>query len=157
MSLGLATYEAVERGLAAALLVDHRGNVVDKEGAVTSDEVDVLVNVLMSLSGDEKIRQLFAGELIEFSLDGRDARIGVAGKLLFVISIGAADAAATSTTRLAQEFREDVAMVLDSMRVNSPVLPVRGGASGPPSGPADLPLAEIGVTFGLGRPKRGSA
>jgi hypothetical protein len=160
MALGVLANAAVRQGLfAAVLLVDNVGNVVIKTGAVTRDEVDVLVNVLMSLSGDERAQRLFGGELIEFSLDGKDTRIGIAGKCLFVVAIGAAGASGSYTTKLAQGFLEGVAMELDRMRGNAidVSLPPPSGAGGPPSGPAGLPLVEIGVTFGLGRPKRGSA
>jgi hypothetical protein len=161
MGLGVVTNAAVRRGLAAALVVDNRGNVGAWSGAVTNDECNVLVNVLMSLGGDERARSLFAGELIEFSLDGRDTRIGVAGQCLFVVAIGAADVPESLTTKLTQEFRDQVAMVIDAMRADAidstAPPPTPSGAGGPPSGPAGLPLVEIGVTFGLGRPKRGSA
>ena len=146
MSIYSPTHRAIARGLHAAVLVDNVGNVVFRAGDISQDDLEMLSHVLMSLSGEDRSERLFAGELIELTMDGREGRIGIAGRCLFVVAIAREGEVPTRLDVIARDFREEVARALDGLLESAPAAPRK--PPGTPSGPASLPAL-------LGIPRRG--
>ena len=141
VSLDSAIADAVHRGLAAAVLVDHWGKVVSCAGDIEEDDLCILAHVLMSLSGDERTRRLFAGELLAFPLDERETFVGVAGRRLFVVAIADIGASPSDAKMQAQVLLDDVVRVLE---IDRPTAPPPAGSDGSMSGPANLTLSRPG-------------
>ena len=134
---------AVEEGLAAAALVDRDGNTVGLAGAIGLDEAMPLAALVMyRLREPDLASRLFAGEIIALTLDDRDVAVGVARRQLFVVAVLGASTPATLAR--VRELREDVAEMLPATTYLAPPPGRGGGGSG--SGPAELPLIELGIT-----------
>jgi hypothetical protein len=139
--------QAVESGLLAAALVDRNGKTVDLAGEITEDEAMPLAALVMyRLKSDDLADRLFAGEVISLALDDRDVAVAIARRQLFVVAIlGTAAQLAT-----VEELRDVVARSLTSEPPNAP----RGtGSGGSGSGPAELPVIELGITVRRERAK----
>jgi hypothetical protein len=145
---GVLTH-AVEAGLVAAALVDRDGNTVGLAGAITDEEAMPLAALVMyRLKSGDLASRLFAGEILSLTLDDRDVAVGIAGRQLIVVAVLGA-----STLALVCELRDDVERMLPKKDVEGPP-PWSGGGGGSGSGPAELPLIELGITV---RRERGKA
>ena len=111
-------------------------------------DVRAIVGVLsQSLKGDELARVVFAGASFEFALDQQTVSIRVAARCVFVVVV-------ISDASVATELRAE-SLHLETERIVRELFgdersPPRGPDSGgSASGPAELPLLELGVTPGV--------
>jgi hypothetical protein len=150
---GLLT-RAVEDGLVAAALVDRDGKVIGLAGAIAEEEAMPLAAlVLYRLERQDLAARLFAGEVLSLALDDRDVAVGIAGRQLFVVAVLGASSPAMH--ELVRQLRDDVAgMLAPAGGGFAGPPPWTGGAGGSGSGPAELPLIELGLTV---RRERGKA
>ena len=135
---------AVADGLAAVALVDRDGETIGLAGGITDEEAMPLAALVMyRLKAEDLAARLFAGEIISVALDDRDAAVGIARRQLFIVAI--LKASTPELLAIVSELREALAARL-SPGDDEDFAPwgTRGGGSG--SGPAALPLIELGVT-----------
>ncbi len=146
-----AVIRAVEDGLVAAALVDRDGNSVALAGAIAEEEAMPLAALVMyRLKSVDLASRLFAGEVLSLALDDRDVAVAVARRQLFVVAVLGDPASAA----LVRALRDDVARMLsDASDDVAPPSPWGGGGQSG-SGPAQLPLIELGITV---RRERGKA
>jgi hypothetical protein len=142
---------AIEDGLVAAALVDRKGNVIARAGAIEEEEAMPLAALVMyRLKSDDLAPRLFAGQVLSIALDGRDVAVAVAKRQLFVVAVLAADTPAVLdlvAQRIVGELRDRVSEMLQDMGAEHGDLPPWGGGpGGSGSGPAELPLIEFGIT-----------
>jgi hypothetical protein len=143
---------AVNDGLVAAALVDRDGNAHGLAGAITEEEAMPLAALVMyRLKSDDLAPRLFSGEILSLTLDDRDVAVGIAKRQLFVVAV--LEASTPAALALVTELRDDVARMLPTNEVEAP-LPRTGGSGGSGSGPAELPLIELGISV---RRERGKA
>ena len=89
--------------------------------------------------------RMLAGEMMTSSLDDREVSIGIAARCVFVVAVLGRDPAAA---RVVDQLRCDVEQMVREARAeftDSRPRPT-GGSGGSSSGPAELPVIEIGVT-----------
>lgn len=143
---------SVGDGLDGAALVDRNGNAVAIAGAIAEEEAMPLAAlVLYQLKSGDLASRLFAGEILSLSLDDRDVAVGVAKRQLFVVAVlGASTPKILARVR---ELREDVERMLADAASTVTAPPWSGGFGGSGSGPAELPLIELGITVGRERGK----
>ncbi len=139
---------AVADGLVAAALVDRDGNTIGLAGAITEEEAMPLAALVMyRLKGEDLAARLFEGEILSLTLDEREVAVGIARRQLFVVAVlGAAQPA------LVRDLRDAVEQLLPVREDVPPPWSRGNGGSG--SGPAELPLIELGITV---RRERGKA
>lgn len=144
---------AVADGLIAAALVDRDGRAVGLAGAITEAEAMPLAALVMyRLKGPDLSARLFAGEILCLELDDRHVAVAVAKRQLFVVAILAA--ATPAQVELVRELRDQVTgMLHDQTAAASGLPPWSGGSGGSGSGPAELPLIELGITVSRHRGK----
>lgn len=136
---------AVDDGLTAAALVDRDGNTIACAGEITNETAMPLVALVMyRLKSEDLAPRLFAGEILQLELEERMVAVAVAKRQLFVV---ATFAVGTAATRIVRELRDDVARLL-VRAVAEGAAPTwgGGGTGGSGSGPAELPLIELGIT-----------
>jgi hypothetical protein len=136
---------AVEDGVAGAALVDRHDRVIAVAGAIAEDEAMPLVAlVLYRARGDELASRLFLGEILTPAIEGRDdvVAVAVAKRQLFVVAT--LDARSPALLERVAELRDDVARILGDHSDDAPPRVGGGGRSG--SGPAELPVIELGIT-----------
>ena len=143
-----ACAHAVGGGITAAALIDRDAKVVALAGTLADTDVRAIVGVLsQSLKGDELARVVFAGASFEFALDQQTVSIRVAARCVFVVVV-------ISDASVATELRAE-SLHLETERIVRELFgdersPPRGPDSGgSASGPAELPLLELGVTPGV--------
>ena len=107
--------------------------------------------VLYRLKSDDLASRLLAGEILALTLDDRDVAVGIAKRQLFVVAV--IGAATSATLAVVRELRDDVERMLASDDVTAPAPPWTAGGGGSGSGPAELPLIELGITVGRERGK----
>jgi hypothetical protein len=96
--------------------------------------------------------RLFAGEVLTLELDDRHVAVGVAKRQLFVVAIlaqpsPALDDVVDELRRAIEGYLADAAGELELPP------PTWGGSGGSGSGPAELPVIELGITAGRTRGK----
>jgi hypothetical protein len=142
-----AVERAVEVGLAGAAVVDYLSNTVAVAGTLAAGDVrPIMGDARCRLVSEGTMRRMLGGEMIQVSLDDRTVAIGIAAQFLFVI---VAFAEVTKATRaLASALRRDVERLIDETQTDAGNAPpwTRGGG-GSSSGPANVPVIEIGVTI----------
>ena len=152
MELTTVLTHAVEDGLSAVALVDRDGNTIGLAGAIADDEAMPLAALVMyRLKSDDLASRLFGGEIVSLTLDDREVAVGIARRQLFVVAV--LEASTPAMIALVRELRDDVARMLSTNEVEPPP-PWSGGRGGSGSGPAELPLIELGITV---RRERGKA
>jgi hypothetical protein len=131
-------------GLTGAALVDRRGQLVAIAGSIDPAEATPLAALVMHrLKADDLAERLFAGEMLTLTLE-RNVAVGVAKRQLFVVAILAS--LAPAALELAARLRDNVATMLADATDYAPQLWRASGGGGSGSGPADLPLVELGIT-----------
>lgn len=150
-ALTIAAKRAVDSGVAAAAILDHRGKVLALAGELDPHEARAIV-AHATHQLDRAHARLVGGELLATSIAGRDARIGIAGDSVFFVVVLPSDPAAMSLVAL-DDLRADIEQIAKDARAAvadvQPPPPAMG--SGGSSGPAGLPLVELGIT--VPRPK----
>src|SRR5262249_17529599 len=141
----------VEDGLTGAAVFDRDGKQVTVAGAIAADEAMPLTALVVhrQKSGDLASR-LFLGEIVLAALDGRDdiVAVAIAKRQLFVLAL--LPAASPALVARVGELRDDVARLLGDTRHDAPWA---GGGGSFGSGPANLPVIELGITVPRGRGK----
>ena len=144
---------SVADGLSGAALVDRNGNSVALSGAIAEEEAMPLAALVMyRLKSGDLASRLFAGEILTLSLDDRDVAVGVAKRQLFVVAV-LGDSTPAMLARV-RDLRDDVERMLANTMEDLGPPPRSDGAGGSGSGPAALPLIELGLTV---RRERGKA
>jgi hypothetical protein len=145
-----ACAHAVGGGIIAAALIDREANVVALAGTLADTDVRAIVGVLSeSLKGDELARVLFAGGRFEFALDQQTVCVRVAARCVFVAVV--ISDASVATDRRAESLHLETERIVREL-FGDELSPPRGpGSGGSASGPAELPLLELGVTPGVKR------
>lgn len=137
---------AVDGGLAAAAIFDVDGHPLAVAGALDADEARAIGSVVTGrLRDPELLERMLAGERVAAPLDDREVQLGIAARCVFVVAIlGHGSMAA---------FHDDVERAISEARADFSGSPLRSGpgSGGSSSGPAELPLVEIGVTVRRGR------
>lgn len=154
-SFAAAVARAVDDVVEAAALLDRDGNVVAAAGALTDDDLRAIAGVLThSLKGEALATRLLDGELYWFDLDDRAVSVGVAGQCVFVVTVfsQASESARARATRLNQQ----IGAIARALQADVVDVPPPRDSGGTPSGPAQLPVIELGVTVGR-KPDRGKA
>ena len=147
-----ALVRAVEQGLAGAALVDRDGHVVARAGSIDQDEAMPLAALVMyRLKSHDLSTRMFSGEILTLSLDARNISVAVAKRQLFLVAV----LGDSTPPELLAELRNEVEALLASDRDDMTEAPPwsRGGGGSSGSGPAELPLIELGVTVGRDRGK----
>jgi len=145
---------AIDDGLEGAALVDASGHTVSLAGAIAEEEALPLAALVMYRLNSARLgdlaSRLFAGEFLSLSLEGREVAVGVAKRQLFVVAVLGADTPAMH--ELARTLRDRVADLLadPDENLSAPPWSAPGGSS---SGPAELPLIELGITVRRDRGK----
>lgn len=91
---------------------------------------------------------MFGEEMLSATLNDREVRIGIAARCMLFVVVLPSDPAAMSLIAI-DELRSDIERIVrdakaDALKPKLPPLPGSGGSS---SGPAELPLIEVGMTI----------
>jgi hypothetical protein len=79
---------AVDRGLAAAAVLDVDGKPFAVAGALDDDEVRAVAGlVTCRLRSPDLLDRMLEGEMVTSSLDDREVSIGIAGRCVFVVVV----------------------------------------------------------------------
>jgi hypothetical protein len=135
--------KVVQRGLMGVALVDRDGRTVGLAGAISEEEaMPIAALVMYREKSPDLAARLLEGEVVTRDLEDRVAAVAVAKRQLFVVAT--LTAATETQLALVRELRENVAARLAVYSVSAP--PWSGGRGGSGSGPAELPLIELGIT-----------
>jgi hypothetical protein len=155
----IAVQRAVNAGLEAAAILDAKGKPLAVAGALDNDEARaVAAHATRQVRSPDLLERLMRGEMLTASLGEREARIGIAANSVFFVVVLPRNPAAMSLV-VANTGDVVIGDPLDELRADIEAI-VRdakygvSGSSGPPptnsggssSGPAELPVVEIGVT-----------
>lgn len=151
-ALTIAANRAIASGVAAAAILDHRGKALALAGELDPHEARAIV-AHATHHLDRAHARLLDGELLATSIAGRDARIGIAADSLFFVVVLPSDPAAMSLVAL-DDLRADIEQIAKdawaaAADVQPPPPPMGSGGA---SGPAALPLVELGVTVPRRKP-----
>jgi hypothetical protein len=147
-AFSIAVRLAVEAGLDAAAILDAKGKPLAVAGALDDDEARAIAaHATRQARTTDLLERMLRGELIEASLSEREARIGIAAGYVFFVVVFPRNPAAMSLVAV-DELRADIEeMVHDAKsgvaKSQEPPPTSSGGSS---SGPAELPVVEVGVT-----------
>lgn len=143
--LSVLVKRAVADGLAAAAVADSFGKTLAIAGALDCAEVrQITGGVRYRPTSDGVGRRLLAGKMVALSRGGRNVCVGIAAQFVFVVVVFAEMTEASRERACA--LRRDVEQLLDETDVVGAPPWARGGG-GSSSGPAALPVIEIGVTI----------
>jgi hypothetical protein len=138
---------AVTRGLAAAAVFEVDGKPVATAGAIDDDEVRAIgMLIARPLQSSDPLARMLDGEMLLSSLGERMVLVGIAARCVFVAAV--VHGASQWSRARAYELRDDVEREISRARADFS----GAGPSGPPgsggssSGPAELPVIEIGIT-----------
>jgi hypothetical protein len=146
-AFSLAVQHAVDAGLDAAAILDTEGKPYAVAGAFDDDEARAIAAVVTRrLRSPDLLARMLEGEMVTSSLDDREVSIGIAARCVFIVVIVGRDPAASRA--MAEDFRCEVERMVSEARADfsGSRPPVDPGSGGSTSGPAELPLIEIGVT-----------
>jgi len=137
---------SVTRALAAAAIFEVDGRRLAVTGALDDDEVRAIgMMIARPLQEPDPLARMLDGAMLVSPLDERVVLVGIAGRCVFVAAVLHEDS--RSQRALANEFRDDIERAISVARAHYPAVrpgsPSSGGSS---SGPAGLPVIEIGVT-----------
>jgi hypothetical protein len=139
---------AVEAGLDAAAILDAKGKPLALAGALDRDEARAIAaHATRELRTPDLLERLMQGELLNASLGDRDACIGIVASCVFFVVVFPRDPASTSLVAV-DELRSDIARMIEDAKsdVSKSQLPPPPRSGGSSSGPAELPVVEVGIT-----------
>ena len=146
-AFSLAVQRAVDSGLGAASILDVEGKALAVAGALDDDEARAIASVVTRrLRSPDLLGRMLEGEMVTTSLDDREVSIGIAARCVFVVAVFGPDPSSCGV--VVDELRCEVERMIREARADfsgSP-LPSAPGSGGSSSGPAELPVIEIGVT-----------
>jgi hypothetical protein len=143
----IAVRLAVEGGLAAAAILDVEGKPLAVAGALDDDEARAIEAVVTRrLRSPDLLGRMLEGEMMTSLLDEREVSIGIAASCVFVVVVLGRDPAASRVA--VDELRSDLERMISDARadVSGSRRPPPSGSGGSSSGPAELPVIELGVT-----------
>jgi hypothetical protein len=149
--------EALERaiipGARGAALVDRSGTAIALAGEIDPDEAMPLAAYAMYVKkSPELAMRMFEGEILEFDHeDGRHVAVCIAKRQLFIVVVFGAESRIDDVRALHREIEQ-----LLSQEIADTDLPPWSGGGGNGSGgagPAELALAEYGITMPRTRPR----
>jgi hypothetical protein len=132
----------------AAAILDSKGKPVAVAGALDDHEARAIAAHAIRLGRTaDLLDRMAGGELLMASLGEREARVGIAAGCVFFVVILPRDPAAMSLVAM-DEFRSDIEGIVRQARFGGPKsqLPPPTNSGGSSSGPAELPVVEVGVT-----------
>ncbi|HEY4057174.1 MAG TPA: hypothetical protein VGM39_11225 [Kofleriaceae bacterium] len=144
--LEIAVRLAVEAGLEAAAIIDGNGKSLAIAGALDSDEARaVAAHATRQGRSSDLLDGMLRGEMLTTSLGEREVRIGIAANCVFFVVVLRRDRDAMS---IVADLRSDIEdMVRDARSgVSTSPPPPPSNTGGSSSGPAELPVVEVGVT-----------
>jgi len=134
-------------GVEGTAIFDRDGRVVASEILSDVDLVALKGVVTRGLRGAQLVSRLLRGEQFTFPLDDREVSILVAARCVFVVAVYKPELRSTASDVLAT-MRDEAAAIVRSIVGTSATGPPPGGG-GESSGPAELALAELGITPGI--------
>jgi hypothetical protein len=137
---------AVTRGLAAAAVFEVDGKPLAVSGAIDDDEVRAIgMMIARPLRDPEALERMLGGAMVLSLLDDRKVLVGIAARCVFVAAVLHGDL--RWSRACAYELHDDLEREISKARADfSGVPPSSPGSGGSSSGPAELPVIEIGVT-----------
>jgi hypothetical protein len=132
----------------AAAILDGKGKPLAVAGALDNDEARaVAAHATRQVRSPDLLGRLLRGETLTSSLSEREVRIGIAANCVFFVVVLPRDQAAMSLVAV-DELRSDIEeMVRDAKSgISTPLPPPPTNRGGSSSGPAELPVVEVGVT-----------
>jgi len=143
--LDVAVRGAIEAGLHAAAVLTAEGKALAIAGFDRDEARAFAAFVTNRMRTPDLLQRLLAGELPTWPLGDRDVSIGIAASCVFVVAVHGSDAAAARDA--VYRFRNTVEQMVNEAKADVSVsLPPTSGSGGSSSGPAELPVIEIGVT-----------
>lgn len=147
-AFAIAVRLAVEAGLDAAAILDRKGKPLAIAGALDNDEARaVAAHATRQVGSGRLLERLLQGETLTTSLGEREVRIGIAANCVFFVVVLPRDQAAMSLVAV-DELRSDIEEMVHDARsgVSTSLPPPPTNTGGSSSGPAELPVVEVGVT-----------
>jgi hypothetical protein len=150
--LWVALRLAVDAGLAAAAVLDVEGRPLRVAGELDDYELQALATLVTGrIRERDLLTRMLDGELMTSSLNDRNVHIGIVANCVFVVVVLGVDPQASQAAL--DGLRLDVERMINDARADvtgahSPEQNPPGGSS---SGPAELPVVELGITV----PRRG--
>jgi hypothetical protein len=137
---------AVVAGLDAAAVLDVDGKTLAVTGAFDEVETRAIAAVITNyMRSPDVLQRMLDGELIESALDARVIHIGIAARCVFVVVVP--NRQLSGPQGASENFRFEVERLISDARQDfSGARSPHGGSGGSSSGPADLPVIELGVT-----------
>lgn len=152
-ALGVLLRRAVQTGLAGAAILDRDGTVVARAGSIADDTLDATARLLVRTGSDalapDLADRLTKGEVAGLTIDNTAVFVSVAGMCVFVIGVPHAGASHPQDDVYLLHRTVDDMLAGMLGRVDTSL----GSPPGAPSGPANLPVVELGVTPGVRRGK----
>jgi hypothetical protein len=134
------------RGLAAAAIFEVDGKRLAVAGALDNDEVRAIgMMIARPLQDPDPLERMLDGAMLLSPLDDRVVLVGIASRCVFVAAVLHEDT--RSQRALAHELLDNVEREISRARaaVRAPPISSPGGG-GSSSGPAELPVIELGIT-----------
>src|SRR5437588_9414731 len=83
-----AVQHAVERGLAAAAVLDHEGKPCAVAGALDDDEARAIAALITRrLRSPDLLQRMLDGEMMSSELDAREVSIGIAARCVYIVVV----------------------------------------------------------------------
>jgi hypothetical protein len=155
----LAVRQAVNAGLEAAAILDAKGKPLAVAGALDNDEARaVAAHATRQVRSPELLERLLRGETLTASIGEREARIGIAAKSVFFVVVLPRNPAAMSLVVASTDdvvigdpvdgLRSDIEAIIRDAKADASasLRPPPDNSGGSSSGPAELPVVELGVT-----------
>jgi hypothetical protein len=155
----IAVRHAVSAGLEAAAILDAKGKPMAVAGALDNDEARALAaHATRQVRSPDLLERLLRGETVTASLGEREARIGIAANSVFFVVVLARNPAAMSLVDANTGdaaigdpiawLRSDIEAIIRDAKadLSKPLRPPPTNSGGSSSGPAELPVVELGVT-----------
>jgi hypothetical protein len=146
-AFALAVWLAVQGGLNAVAILDAKGNPLAVAGALNKDEARAIATHALRQARTTSLRdRMLRGELVAASLGENQAHIGIAARCVFFVVVSPRDPATISLDTV-NELRSNIEAIVQHARfgvAKSHRPPT--GSGGSSSGPAELPVVEVGVT-----------
>ncbi len=153
LELEAAAQVAVDVGLDAAAILDSKGKPLALAGDLDANTARALIAFAAREAQEPKLRaQLNAGKLLTTLLEDREVNVGIVAGVVFVVLVFPRHRPQLSLTAV-EDFMTRVGNIISEIkkpRTNDGAPPPSspGGSS---SGPAELPVVEIGVSVPRGR------
>jgi hypothetical protein len=136
----------VTGALAAAAIFEVDGRPVVVDGVLHEGELPAIGVMIAQLMRElDPLARMLDGGMVLWPLDERVFLIGIAARCVFVVAVLHEDSRSQRT--LANKLRDDIELEITRARADFSAAPSGSpGSGGSSSGPAELPVIEIGIT-----------